>query len=93
MRRRAAGPSPKSGNPGGPPLRGSTDPLMDQALSDVSVLDLTHRVAGPACTKFLADYGADVLKVEPPWGDPARNMAPFWHDRPALDTSGLFPCI
>ncbi len=63
---------------------------MDQALSDVSVLDLTHRVAGPACTKFLADYGADVVKVEPPWGDPARNMAPFQHDRPALDTSGLF---
>lgn len=64
---------------------------MEQALSDVKVLDLTHHVAGPYCTKLLADYGADVVKVErPDGGDPARRFGPFLGDDPHLKERGFF---
>ena len=65
--------------------------MPDQALSDVKVLDFTHYVAGPYCTKLLADYGADVVKVErPDGGDRARRMGPFPGDVPHPEKSGLF---
>src|SRR5215510_11349128 len=64
---------------------------MQQALSSIHVLDLTHYIAGPCCTKLLADYGAVVLKVERPVsGDGARTLPPFFGDRPDLERSGLF---
>ena len=66
-------------------------PPMHQLLQNLKVLDLTHYVAGPHCTKLLADYGADVLKVEKPrTGDPARRLSPFLNDTPRPDNSGLF---
>ena len=64
---------------------------MEQPLSDVRILDLTWYISGPSCTKFFADYGADVIKVEKPGeGDPARRMGPFFNDDPHPEKSGLF---
>ncbi len=65
--------------------------MDQQALSGMSVIDLTSTIAGPMCTKRLADFGADVIKIEPPGsGDGARNMGPFYHDEPHPEKSGLF---
>ena len=65
--------------------------MKEQGLSGVRVLDLTWHIAGPYSTKYLADAGADVIKVErPDSGDPARRMAPFFKDDPHPEKSGLF---
>ena len=50
------------------------------------VLDLTGE-RGQACGKLLADLGADVIKVEPPGGDPARRRGPFVDDESGPDRS------
>ena len=65
--------------------------MAEGALSHVRVLDFTTQVAGPYCTKLLADYGADVIKVERPGtGDASRSMGPFPGDVPHPEKSGLF---
>ena len=61
--------------------------MAEGALQGVKVLDLTHHIAGPYCTKLLADHGADVVKVERPGGDPARHIPPFFHDEAGPDKS------
>lgn len=49
-------------------------------------LDLTDQT-GLLCGRVLADLGADVIKVEKPGGDRARDIGPFYHDKPGADTS------
>ena len=60
------------------------------ALAGVRVLDLSQGISGPLCAKLLADHGADVLKVEPPGGEPGRRMPPFHHDEPHPEKSLFF---
>jgi formyl-CoA transferase len=53
--------------------------LSEQALGDILVIDLSRILAGPYCTMLLADYGAEVLKIEQPGqGDGTRQWGPPW---------------
>ena len=60
-------------------------------LAGITVLELSQDVAGPFCTKILAEMGAQVIKIEPPGvGDSARQAGPFPGDIPNPEASGLF---
>ena len=65
--------------------------MSEQALSDLKILDLTHYIAGPYCTRLLAGFGAEVIKIEKPRvGDATRRTGPFLNDEPHPEKSGLF---
>lgn len=55
-------------------------------LAGIRVLDISTVIAGPNCARYLADFGADVIKVERPEGDSLRGMA--WKDE--RDGEGLW---
>src|SRR2546422_11582041 len=59
------------------------------ALADLRVLDLTD-LKGALCAKLLGDMGADVIKIEPPGGDPMRDIGPFLDGTPHRDRSLCF---
>jgi crotonobetainyl-CoA:carnitine CoA-transferase CaiB-like acyl-CoA transferase len=53
-------------------------------LSGLRVLEIGHFVAAPFCTRMLGDLGADIIKIEPPQGDPVRQ----WGDQ--IDGNSLW---
>ena len=64
---------------------------MAPPLQGFRVLDVSTGIAGAYCTKLLSDYGARVIKVEPPHtGNPLRRQGPFQDDTPHPEKSGLF---
>ena len=60
------------------------------ALAGVIVVEIGEQVAAPYCGKLLSDYGATVIKIEPPSGDPARLAGPFGAAGPDRETSALY---
>jgi crotonobetainyl-CoA:carnitine CoA-transferase CaiB-like acyl-CoA transferase len=58
---------------------GSTVTEQDTMLDSHRVLDLTEDGC-MLCGKVLGDLGADVIQIEPPAGNPTRNIGPFYHD-------------
>jgi crotonobetainyl-CoA:carnitine CoA-transferase CaiB-like acyl-CoA transferase len=64
--------------------------MVEHALAGVRVVEFARGIAGAYTGKLLADYGADVVKVEPPEGDPVRRLGPFPDDLPDAEQAGLF---
>jgi CoA:oxalate CoA-transferase len=64
--------------------------VADLPLTDVCVLELAQGIAGPFCGKLLAEFGAQLIKVEPPTGDITRHQAPFADDHPDAEASLLY---
>ncbi len=60
---------------------------MKGALEAIRVVEIGHYIAGPYCAQLLADMGADVIKVERPGGEAARDFGPYVNDESTYFTS------
>lgn len=61
---------------------------MSKPLENIRILDLTRFVSGPYCTMLLADFGAEVIKIElPEKGDDSRSLGPFKNGKSLFFTS------
>lgn len=61
-----------------------------QVFDGLRVLDLSTEVAGPYCAKVFGDYGAEVIKIEPPGGEFGRTLAPFFDSVAPPESSAFF---
>jgi alpha-methylacyl-CoA racemase len=57
-----------------------------KALEGLQVIDFTQLLPGPAATRLLADFGADVIKIEPPGGEATRRTGPLSEGENAIFT-------
>ncbi|MCX5820354.1 MAG: CoA transferase [Deltaproteobacteria bacterium] len=62
---------------------------MARALEGIRVVDLSHVLAAPTTSMYLADLGAEVIHIEPPHGDDSREFGPF-AGQPDKNRSGYF---
>ncbi len=69
-------------------MSAATAGKQSQALGHLRVLDLSQQIAGPYCTKLMAGFGAEVIKIEPPRsGDPMRHSGPYVRDQRNIECS------
>ena len=64
--------------------------LPSAPLEGIRVVEWGELVSAPFCARLLAEMGADVVKVEPPDGDPARRRGPYPDAVPHPERSGRF---
>ncbi|MEZ5913526.1 MAG: CoA transferase [Paracoccaceae bacterium] len=64
--------------------------MSSTILKGLRVLDLSRMLSGPYCSMFLADHGAEVIKIEGGSGDTSRNNGPYRDDDPNHDWAGYF---
>ncbi len=67
--------------------------MNDKPLSGLKVIEMSNFFAAPSCTKILADWGAEVIKVEPPTGDTARYFGPNFNVPATEEENPIFDML
>lgn len=62
-------------------------------LAGIRVIDFAQGISGPFTARLLGDFGAEVVKIEPPGGDELRRRTPFWPGESGADASLLFAYV